>query len=198
MVAEMACDVSEPGTGIYDLGCATGATLLAMDSTVDKEVEFVGVDDSDEMLAKCQRKIDQHPFSRKCRLVRADLNTGLDISNASVVVMVLTLQFVRPLHRERLVRSVLSGLNPGGCLLLVEKVLGEDSSINRLFIEYYYEMKRRHGYSEMEISQKREALENVLIPYKLTENLALLQHCGFRSWDTFFKWYNFCGIVAFK
>lgn len=69
---------------------------------------------------------------------------------------------------------------------------------DRLFIKYYYEMKRRNGYSEMEIAQKREALENVLVPYKLTENWELLQRTGFRSWDVFFKWYNFCGIVAVK
>ena len=95
-------------------------------------------------------------------------------------------------------RRIAAGMNEGGCLILVEKVVGESSMVNRLFIEYYYRMKREHGYSELEISQKREALENVLIPYKLTENTELLTRCGFRSWDVFFKWYNFCGIVAVK
>ncbi len=112
--------------------------------------------------------------------------------------MVLTLQFVRPLYRERLIRSIYDGLTENGCLILVEKVLGENSTFNRLFIKHYYEMKRRNGYSELEIAQKREALENVLIPYRLEENKELLRRAGFRHVDVFFKWYNFCAIIAMK
>ncbi|MFN5642235.1 MAG: tRNA (cmo5U34)-methyltransferase, partial [Sphingobacteriales bacterium] len=77
-------------------------------------------------------------------------------------------------------------------------VLAEDSSFNRKFIKYYYDYKRRNHYSDMEIAQKREALENVLIPYKLTENITLFREAGFGNVDTFFKWYNFAGIVAQK
>jgi tRNA (cmo5U34)-methyltransferase len=113
-------------------------------------------------------------------------------------MMVLTLQFIRPLRRDRLIADIYRGLRPQGCLLLVEKVLGEESLFNRLFIKYYYDMKRRNGYSETEIAQKREALENVLIPYKLLENRELLLRTGFKAVDVFFKWYNFCGIVAVK
>jgi len=80
----------------------------------------------------------------------------------------------------------------------VEKLIGEDSLFNRLFIKYYYDMKKRNGYSELEIAQKREALENVLIPYKLMENREMLLRAGFRYCDVFFKWYNFCGIIAVK
>jgi len=115
-----------------------------------------------------------------------------------MVIMCLTLQFIRPLYRERIVEEIYRCLNPQGCFILVEKVLGEDSLLNRLFIKYYYEMKKRHHYSELEISQKREALENVLIPYKLMENRELLTKCGFRYVDVFFKWYNFSGMVAVK
>ena len=115
-----------------------------------------------------------------------------------MLVLVLTLQFLRPLYREKLIADILRGMNENSCLILVEKVLGEDSLFNRLFINYYYEFKKRQGYSEMEISQKREALENVLIPYKLLENRELLLKAGFRYTDVFFKWYNFCGIVAVK
>ena len=89
-------------------------------------------------------------------------------------------------------------MRPQGCLILVEKVLAEESLFNRLFIKYYYDLKRREGYSDTEIAQKREALENVLIPYKLQENSKLLRDSGFREVDVFFKWYNFCGIVAVK
>jgi tRNA (cmo5U34)-methyltransferase len=80
----------------------------------------------------------------------------------------------------------------------VEKVLSDDSSLSRLYVDHYHDFKKRQGYDDLEISQKREALENVLIPYRLTENEELLHHAGFRSVDTFFKWYNFAGLVAIK
>jgi tRNA (cmo5U34)-methyltransferase len=127
-----------------------------------------------------------------------DLDEGIDIRDASVVFLVLTLMFVRPLNREKLIRQIYAGMRENGCVLLVEKVLGNGSLFNRLFIERYYAYKRRMGYSELEISQKREALENVLIPYRLQENRDLLTGAGFRQVDVFFKWYNFAGIVAVK
>jgi len=112
--------------------------------------------------------------------------------------MVLTLQFVRPLYRDKLAQAILGGLNENGCLILVEKVLGEDSVFNRLFIKYYYDMKKSRGYTDLEIAQKREALENVLVPYKLLENREMLLRAGFRYCDVFFKWYNFTGMIAVK
>jgi tRNA (cmo5U34)-methyltransferase len=115
-----------------------------------------------------------------------------------MVTMVLTMQFIRPLYRDTLTTSILQGLNDNGCLILVEKVLGEDSVFNRLFIKYYYDLKKKRGYSELEIAQKREALENVLVPYRLMENREMLLRAGFRCCDVFFKWYNFCGMVALK
>jgi len=110
----------------------------------------------------------------------------------------LTLQFVRPIYREQVLKNIYDGLNPGGVLILVEKILAEESNFNRDFINYYYNYKRRNQYSEMEISQKREALENVLVPYKLSENITLLRDKGFNHCEVFFKWYNFAGIIAVK
>ncbi|MEY3436907.1 MAG: carboxy-S-adenosyl-L-methionine synthase CmoA, partial [Bacteroidota bacterium] len=107
-------------------------------------------------------------------------------------------QFVRPIHRLKLLKRIYDGLQKDGVMIVVEKVLAEDSSFNRKFIKYYYDYKRRNHYSDMEIAQKREALENVLIPYKLTENITLFREAGFGNVDTFFKWYNFAGIVAQK
>ena len=198
MVAEIAGDFAVPGSNVVDLGCSTGTTLLLLDRTVQSGVKFIGLDNSEEMLVKCQQKFAEHGLTREHELHYADLNQGVAIENASVVTMVLTLQFVRPLQREKLVQDIFKGLNENGCLLLCEKVLGEDSLFNRLFINYYYDMKRRNGYSNLEITQKREALENVLVPYKLMENRELLLRTGFRYVDVFFKWYNFAAIVAVK
>jgi len=196
MIAQIAADYATPGSRIYDLGCATGTTMQVLDATIDASVEFVGLDNSPDMLDRCRAKLAR--LRRPWRLEVADLDTEFEIANASVVLLVLTLQFVRPLRRERLVRNLRAGMNENGCLLLVEKVQAEDSLFNRQFIQYYYDFKRRNGYSELEITQKREALENVLIPYKLLENRELLLEAGFRHVDVFFKWYNFCGIIAVK
>ena len=198
MIAEMAGDFAVEGTNIYDLGCSTGNTLLSLDSAISKGVRFIGVDYSHEMLKRCRQNLQRSGFDREHELICADLNQGIDIQNASMVLMVLTLQFVRPLYRDTLAKAILQGLNENGAFVLVEKVLGEDSVFNRLFIKYYYDLKKRHGYSDLEIAQKREALENVLVPYKLLENREMLLRAGFRYCDVFFKWYNFCGILALK
>jgi tRNA (cmo5U34)-methyltransferase len=200
MLGELVADFAVEGTSIYDLGCSTGNTFLAAGANLrpDLNVRFVGLDSSAEMLRKAEEKLVATQFPWPHALQLQDLNDGIQVENASVVLMILTLQFVRPLNRETLIAALHRGLNHNGCLLLVEKVLGEHSTFNRLFIDHYYEMKRRKGYSEMEIAQKREALENVLIPYRLEENKRLLRHVGFQHVDVFFKWYNFCGIIAIK
>jgi tRNA (cmo5U34)-methyltransferase len=198
MIGEMAGDFVKSGTNVYDFGCSTGTTMLALHERVPKDVKFIGVDNSEDMLVRCRDKLAAGGFDRPFELRTADLNAGATVENASLALMILTLQFIRPLQRERLMADIYRGLNDQGSFIVVEKVLGEDSLFNRLFIRYYYDMKRRNGYSEMEIAQKREALENVLIPYTLLENRELLLRTGFRYVDVFFKWYNFCGIVAVK
>lgn len=198
MLAEIAADHVKEGTFVYDLGCSTGTTLIGLDELIPSDIRFIGIDESQEMLDKCDVKLKEAGFVRPYDLVAGDLHQHLPISNGSVVILCLTLQFVRPLYRERLLRNIYEGLNPGGVLLLVEKVLAESSVFNRDFIKYYYNYKRRNHYSELEISQKREALENVLIPYKLSENMLLLKEAGFADCEIFFKWYNFSGMIAYK
>ncbi|HWV32175.1 MULTISPECIES: carboxy-S-adenosyl-L-methionine synthase CmoA [Dyadobacter] len=198
MLAEIAADHVKEGTFVYDLGCSTGTTLIGLDQLIPSDIRFIGIDESQEMLDKCDVKLKEAGFVRPYDLVAGDLHQQLPISNGSVVILCLTLQFVRPLYRERLLRNIYEGLNPGGVLLLVEKVLAESSVFNRDFIKYYYNYKRRNHYSELEISQKREALENVLIPYKLSENMLLLKEAGFADCEIFFKWYNFSGMIAYK
>lgn len=198
MTGEIAADFAVDGTNLYDLGCSTGTTFLYLDPIIPQGVHFVGLDNSPDMLEQARLKIEEAGIQRPYTLVTADLNSGVHLENASVVVLILTLQFVRPLYREQVIQQVFSGMNENGCLILIEKLIQQDSLFNRLFINYYYNMKRRHGYSETEISQKREALENVLIPYRMEENFELLKGRGFRYVEEFFRWYNFCGMVAVK
>ncbi len=198
MVSEIAADHAVPGTDVYDLGCSTGTTMIYMNENVDPSIRFVGVDDSSEMLDKCKLKLQEVGFTRPFELIVGDLNGDVNVSNASVTVLCLTLQFIRPMYRDKILKRIYDGLVPGGILILVEKILAEESRFNRDFINYYYNMKRRHSYSEMEIANKREALENVLIPYKLSENILMLKEAGFGHCEVFFKWYNFTGIIAQK
>ena len=199
MMGEIAADFAIDGTNVYDLGCSNGITLESLDAAIraaGKSVNMIGVDYSDPMLEKARQRFGSNGSPTKPEFRHCDLNEGCKIENASIVVLNLTLQFVRPLFRDRLVRSIRDGLAENGCLILIEKVLGNDSLFNRLFIKYYYDMKRRNDYSDLEIAQKREALENVLIPYRIDENVTLLKRNGFGSVDVFYKWYNFAGLLG--
>jgi len=201
MLGEVAAEYSVSGTNVYDLGCSDGITLATLSSAIagaGKQVRFVGVDFSQAMLDRAARRLGEGGPHGKPTLLLADLNEACNIENASLVVLNLTLQFVRPLFRDRLIHAIYDGLNENGCLVLVEKVLGSDSQFNRLFIKFYYDMKRRNAYSETEIAQKREALENVLIPYRLDENIELLKRNRFGSVEVFYKWYNFAGLLGVK
>lgn len=198
MCGELASSFAAEGSNLYDLGCSTGTTLLTLDGAVDRGVRFIGIDSSRDMLEVARHKLAEAGFLRPHELVEADLGESLDLDNASVCTMILTLQFIRPPDRARLLADIFRGLNHGGCLILVEKTVTGDSLLNRLFIDYYHDYKQRNAYSQMEIAQKREALENVLIPYRLEENRDLLLRTGFRCVEIFLRWYNFCGLVALK
>jgi tRNA (cmo5U34)-methyltransferase len=201
MLQEIAGEFAESESAVYDLGCSTGITLESLRegiSATGKNVQLVGIDYSQPMLDRARERFAPLPENERPQLILGDLNRGCVIENASVVVLNLTLQFIRPLYRDTLIRRIADGMNDKGCLILVEKVLSEDSLLNRSFIKFYYDMKRRNGYSDTEIAQKREALENVLIPYRIAENTELLKRNGFAEVDTFFKWYNFAGILAVK
>lgn len=198
MMGEIAHDFAVPHSKIYDLGCSTGTTLQHLDRVIEDPVTLIGIDASPEMLAKAQTKFQAHPSRHPIELIEANLEEELPIDNASVVVLNLTLQFVRPLYRDQLLSQIAHGTRSGGCLILVEKVLSENSALNRLFIKNYYGFKRRNGYSEMEISQKREALENILVPYHESENRELLTRNGFTAVEPFFRWYNFSGLIALR
>lgn len=199
MTVELVRDFAVDDSNIYDIGCATGTTMALIDRCIgETRARLVGIDNSQEMLDQARGKLDflglNHPYDLQC----SDIHEALAVENASVVAMLLTLQFARPLLRERIVQKICHGIRENGCLLLIEKITSENTVFNRLFIDHYYDFKRRNGYSEMEIARKREALENVLIPYRLEENVKLLKNAGFRHVEVFFRWYNFCGLVATK
>lgn len=199
MIGSIVEKFAQDRTNIYDLGCSTGTTILnIIEKLKNKDVKIIGLDNSIPMIEHAKEKLKTKGFLNKCELKYADLNQPIYIDNPSVVILVLTLQFVRPIHREVLIKQIYDRLIKNGCLIIVEKILATDSLINRLFIDLYYDFKKRKGYSDLEIAQKREALENILIPFRIDENIRLLRMCGFPIVDTFFQWYNFSGLLAIK
>lgn len=190
-----------PGTKIIDLGCSTGTTLINLAKNISAADHLVGFDNSEPMLEKARANTELAEVSERIELSYADLNDDLskiDFSNASIVTMCWTLQFIRPLKRDSLIRKIYENMADGGILLVTEKVLTNDSHMNRFFIDFYYDFKRNNGYTEDEIVRKREALENVLIPYRFDENFELFRRNGFAIVETFFQWFNFAGFLCVK
>ena len=199
MIVELAKSFAAANTSVYDLGCSTGTTMCNIVRALrNNKVKMVGVDSSPHMLAAAKQRMREQKLWKNVSLREADLNCPFRMEKASVVLLVLTLQFVRPLQRDALIQNIYQSLQKGGALIIVDKILGKDSLTNRLFIDLYHAFKERRGYSKLEIARKREALENVLIPYRLDENLMLLRRSGFETVDTFFTWYNFAGIIGVK
>lgn len=189
------------GTDVYDLGCSTGTTLINLCNEISEQANFIGYDNSKSMLEKARKKIKEKGLSKKIKLKYLDLNIQndvLNLKNAGIVTMLWTLQFVRPHLRNNLIRQIYDSLSRGGILIVTEKVLSNDSLLNSYFIELYYNHKKQNGYSSTEITQKREALENVLVPLSINENIDLLKSNGFEIVDTFFQYYNFAGFLCVK
>jgi len=201
MVRELAQKFWVPGTDVYDLGCSTATTLLGLCRTIPGPARFVGYDNSLPMLERARHTVRECGFEDRVELRPGDLNADLaplELRNASVVTLCWTLQFIRPLRRDGLIRWIYDGMVEDGALLVTEKVLTNDSHVNRFFIDLYCDFKRRNGYSEHEILRKREALENVLIPYRAQENEELFRRNGFEIVESFFRWYNFSGFLCVK
>ncbi len=186
------------GDTVYDLGCATGTTLLEFSRLLEnRELKFVGVDNSAPMLDKARLKTELYSKTDSLSFLEEDI-TKIDHPGAGAFIVNYTLQFIRPLQRGDFVRKLYDNLRPGGVLLLSEKVISDDRRLNREYIAIYHRFKRKKGYSELEIAKKREALENVLIPFSIDENKTLLKNCGFNSVDTYFQWFNFASFIAVK
>jgi tRNA (cmo5U34)-methyltransferase len=199
LIQQVARAFHVPGTCVYDLGCSTGVTLVNLAHVLGPDVRLVGYDSSQPMLDRAHQNITAAGLQDRIELRRADFNedlSGVELREASVVTVCWTLQFVRPLWRDRFVRWINTGMVGGGALVCMEKILTHSSDMNRYFIEFYYEYKSRHGYSPEEILRKREALENVLVPYRSEENLELFRRNGFTTVETCFQWFNFAGYLC--
>lgn len=179
----------------YDLGCSTATTLIGISKKLDSKAKLIGLDNSEAMLEQARKKCEA--FNADVLLQYADI-LGYDYQEAELFISNYTLQFVRPLLREELIKKIASSLKKEGLFLFSEKVISHHSKLNKDLIECYYDYKKEQGYSEYEIVQKREALENVLIPYSEEENIRMVKNCGFSHCEVVFRWANFATFVATK
>ncbi|MGB1237379.1 MAG: carboxy-S-adenosyl-L-methionine synthase CmoA, partial [Pseudomonadales bacterium] len=182
----------------YDLGCSLGASSLAMSRGIQVPgVKIIGVDNSRAMLKRCQQHIEAYKHQTEIELHCADI-LDFEIDNASMAVLNFTLQFIEPAQREQLLKRVFQGMNSSGVLILSEKVRLEVQEDDQLIIDLHHQFKRENGYSNLEISQKRNLLENVLLPDTLNEHLARLHSIGFSRVCCWQQRYNFVSIYAVK
>jgi len=197
-VIELTCNVialhvKHPAR-IVDLGCSTANTLLALHKKRPNYYHLLGVDNAKAMLHLARQKI--HAYGATITLQEADI-TEIDFTH-DVIIANYMLQFIRPLQRTAFVQKIYDGLHPSGLFIFSEKIVFEDKVLNKEMIDLYYAFKKEQGYSDFEIAQKREALENVLIPYTEEENKAMLKSVGFETIETLFKWGNFATFIAKK
>jgi len=183
------------GMHVVDLGSSTGSMLIELARRCKEEVKFTGIDEALAMVELAQKKA--RAYEVEVDFVCEDI-MKYDFSGADIILANYTLQFIRPIIRTDAVQKIYDSLKPCGLFICSEKVLMQNSWLNKQIIDIYYDYKQQQGYSKSEIMQKREALENVLIPYTIEENRLMLESCGFESVDTFFQWGNFVTMVAFK
>lgn len=198
MIGTLADRYCTPGSTIYDLGCSLGGASLAMAHHVShKDYAIVAIDNSPAMISRLDAALTTHADRERIQTICADIGE-IDIHDASVVVLNFTLQFIPVARRSALMKRIHDGMRPGGILILSEKIRFPDAALDELLIEMYHQFKQVQGYSQLEISQKRSALENVLIPESIAEHKARLQAAGFSSCDTWFQCFNFTSMIAFR
>ena len=183
---------------LYDLGCSLGAVSLSMQPQIKVAgCQIVAIDSSAAMLARCREVIKNEAGLTPIKWVKDDIRTA-SIKNASVVVLNFTLQFISPVERDALIHKIYKGMRKGGALILSEKVSFEDGEQNGRFSNIHHDFKRANGYSDLEISQKRTAIENVLISETIPQHQHRLYRAGFSSAEVWFQALNFMSLLALK
>lgn len=197
MLAERYC---QPGSRVYDLGCSLGGSTLAMaHHLAERDYKLIAVDNSPAMIKRFRTSLDEeHPaLADRISLECSDIKDTA-IADASVVVLNFTLQFIAQEQRQTLIQRIHDGMRPGGIVVLSEKIRFPDPALDSLFIDMYHQFKKVQGYSDMEISQKRQALENVLVPESIDQHKQRFRQAGFSSCDVWFQCFNFASLVACK
>lgn len=187
----------QPGSSVYDLGCSLGAATLSMRSRLKNTAcQMIAIDNSAAMVEKCRVNVNL-ASGPDVEVHCVDIR-NVEINQASLAVLNFTLQFLPIDDRASLLKKIASNMLPGGALVLSEKIAFEDNEEERLNETLHLAFKKANGYSELEIAQKRSAIENVLIPETLAVHLRRLEHAGFSQAQVWFQCFNFVSIIAVK
>ena len=189
---------SKPDSNYYDLGSSLGASALAMRrNIIHPNCRVIAIDNSESMVKRSRDIIgmdnSQTPIDIYCDDIR-----NFKIENAAVVVLNYTLQFISPKNRDKIIQNIFDGMKEGGLLILSEKIIFEDKKLNERQIMRFHKFKSLNGYSDIEISKKKEALENVLIPDSIETHKKRLFNAGFKTADVWHQTFNFISLVAEK
>jgi len=196
LVCDLCLKYTDENSTILDLGCSTANTLLAISKRSPHKLNLIGIDSSEAMIGQALKKA--NAYGADLKLLIDDITKADFGKNNSAVIANYILQFIRPPKRAELVKKIYKSIQKGGIFIFSEKIIYEDKKLNKRVIDLYLEFKKRQGYSEFEIAQKREALENVLVPYTEKENRELMQDSGFKSVESIFKYGNFGTYIALK
>ena len=197
-IGQLANQFVQPNTNVYDLGCSLGAASLSVRRyNQAANVNIIAIDNSPAMVERCELHLSAFKSATAYRTRCEDILDS-HIDNASLVIMNFTLQFIATEQRQKLIAKIFKGLVPGGALVLSEKLRHETQTGDALLIKMHHEFKRRNGYSELEISQKRNALENVMRIDSFETHSQRLAQVGFSDTVLWFKCHNFASFVATK
>ncbi len=191
---ELARRFVSPGAVVVDIGCSRGESMASLVNAFP-DARFIGLEVSEPMAKAAQDRFKDNP---DVTILRHDLRKGVFVGDASLILSVLTLQFIPINYRQMVIEHCYRALRPGGALILVEKVLGATARIDSSMVDIYHGLKQRNGYSRDDIDRKRLALEGVLVPVTSRWNEDLLRSAGFTSVDVFWRWMNFAGWVAVR
>lgn len=197
MIGVLAARYAQPDTAIYDLGCSLGAATTAMASLTPASQNIIAVDNSAAMIERAQTLLAQAGLAQRVTLLNEDLQQ-LRFTPCSVAVLNFTLQFVPLEARDALIARLAEATVPGGILVLSEKVRFEDPDTDHLQTELHHAFKRNNGYSDLEISQKRTALENVLVAETLATHHRRLEAAGYQQIHVWFHCFNFMSLMAVR
>lgn len=199
-IGVLAARYVRPDTRCYDLGCSLGAATLAMRRNIEATgCRIVAIDNAPAMVERCRDAVaaDQSDSSVEIAVVEGDIR-DINITRASMAVMNYTLQFLPVEERDDMIARIHTGMVDGGVLVVSEKIVDDDPEVEHLMVELHRDFKRRNAYSDMEISRKRTALENILVPETLGAHERRLRDAGFRHVGVWLKYFNFLSLVAIR
>jgi len=197
LTTKIAARYAQLDTTIVDLGCSRGGSLAPIMEMLGNRNEYLGVEVSLPMREAALHRFESY-LDLKCTVEDIDLRNDFPRCNSSVILSILTLQFIPIEYRQRVLADAYASLSDGGAFILVEKVLGIDAHTNSLLVDLYYDLKGENGYTEEQINSKRIALEGVLVPVTSEWNVQFLENAGFKHVDCFWKNLNFAGWVGVK